>query len=209
MRRSSRRQTSCAASLASAANDVSRARPWLSTVSPIGHPSTKVPPSRRKSARSVGPGLGARLHLGPVSRVAMESFPTEDRRRTAWLASGEGLMRRRPSRRQPLARRSFASCSSIREALPLCALRSSSLASPCVRTEAHRPPLRTRAYVRRSSRRQTRAPCRLRCSVSAAVTANDFRCFSAHHRSKLATSADYEQAPHRGRAAVSVVCHPC
>ena len=38
---------SCAAALAPAANDVSRACPWLSTVSPVGHPSTKVHPSRR------------------------------------------------------------------------------------------------------------------------------------------------------------------
>jgi hypothetical protein len=44
------------------------------------------------------------------------SFPSGDRRRTAWLTSGEGLMRRRPSRRQTLARRSSAICS--RETLP-------------------------------------------------------------------------------------------
>ena len=34
-------------SVTSAANDVRRSRFWLPTVSPIGHPSTKVPPSRR------------------------------------------------------------------------------------------------------------------------------------------------------------------
>ena len=45
-----------------------------------------------------------------VSRVAMESFPTEDRGRTAWLTSLEGLMRRRPSRRPPSSRRSPCHC---------------------------------------------------------------------------------------------------
>ena len=43
----------------------------------------------------------------------MGSFPSGDRRRIAWLTSWEGLMRRRPSRQQLLARRSssFSSCS--------------------------------------------------------------------------------------------------
>ena len=98
----------------------------------------------------------------------MGSFPSGDRRRIAWLTSGEGLMRRRPSRRQTLARRSSAPCSFIREALPLCPLDSSSLFSLCALIEAHRPPCQTRTEI--SAARVAR---RRSCRPSAALRACD------------------------------------
>ena len=80
-------------SVTSAANDVRRSRFWLPTVSPIGHPSTKVPPSRRGFPVSPWRVFLPRTDDGPPG-----SPP--------WRA----LLRRRPSRRPPSARRSPCHC---------------------------------------------------------------------------------------------------
>ena len=169
----------------SSQHDDSEPAPSREHVAPISHPSCCCgAPSCAAAWRLLLTTLvvlALRCRSSPIGRPSTNDhrpkgvpcrrgIPTEDRRRTAWLASGEGLMRRRPSRRHrwlaaasPLAPPYGKLCCSAHSA--------AQPRSPSVRTEAHRPPRQTRASfldraavdlvdVRRSCRRAPRAPSR-------------------------------------------------